>query len=158
MSEFLLEKFTLIKSLEALSFIWFAVIVTLISIVVGYIKYCQLRYGILFQIDMFNGNIFFKDKTMFESFREKKALEKRDFILIVKDRRFCEHLLHKQPDYYRDLVKIAQNLQLLRFYTAMAIFLCMILLAASWVLVSSQSTIESQKISVSRVGRTSLHP
>jgi hypothetical protein len=131
----LLQNFTLIKSLEAISFIWFTIIVTLIVIVVGYIKYCQLRYEVLFQIDMFNGNIFFKDKTIFESFQEHKALQKRDFLIMIKDRRFCEHLLHKQPDYYKELVKIVQNLQLLRFYTVTAVILSAALIASSFALV-----------------------
>ena len=137
MDEVLLTKFSIIKSLEAISFIWFTIIVTLIVVVVGYVKYCQLRYKILFQVDMFNGNIFFKDKAFFEGYSERKALKKKDFIKISKDRRFCEHLLHKQPDYYRDLMKIVENLRLFKFYTGMTVFLCAGLFASCVILLLS---------------------
>ncbi|OIO39725.1 MAG: hypothetical protein AUJ71_00020 [Candidatus Omnitrophica bacterium CG1_02_49_16] len=68
MDDFLLTKFQIIKSLEAVSFIWVAIIVTLIVVVAGYVRYCQLRYKILFQIDMFNGNIFLRTRLFLMNF------------------------------------------------------------------------------------------
>ena len=124
MDIFLLNRFQLIKSLEAVSFIWFTIVFTIVVVFIGYVKYSQLRRKIFFQIDMFNGDIFFKDKAFFERYREKRSLEKEDFIGISRDRRFCEHLLHKQPDYYRDLMNIVENLSLYKFYTGMTVLLC----------------------------------
>ena len=121
--DFLLKKQQVFHSLESVTFIWFIVIATVIAVIYGYNKYWQLKTDALIQIKMFNGNIYFNDKAFFEDYQGRRELTKKDFLAMYSDVHFREHLLHKEPNYYKELIKIVENLRLLRFYRRSALIL-----------------------------------
>lgn len=114
MSDFLMKYKEIINSWESIAFIFAVLFAIALFIFFVYYRYQKLKEELSSQMLLFNSNIFFKDRLFFESYKDRKELDRRDFIKISKNNPFMEHLRHKEVNYYTEIIKIAKNLKHIR--------------------------------------------
>ena len=127
MDVFLLKKQQVFHSLESITFTWSIIIATVIIAIYGFNKYRRLKTDVFMQMKTFNVSCFTKDRLIFEGYGEKRELEGKDFRRILNDKEFREHLWRQEINYYNEIVRIVENLKLLRFYEFLAAILFLVL-------------------------------
>ena len=125
---FLLQNKEMINAIESIFFIFSVIIACTYVLSQKNQQYRRIKKDVLVQIKYFNLIHFIPQKQIFRTYEKKESLEAADLNKIDLDVELKTKLLQKSETMYQDLIKITDNLNIVKSYERSVFFLVVFLL------------------------------